>query len=193
MSQSDPASYYLSLLAGQTEHDPNDNIVRNAVQLRARDACEYCLMPTYGRYEIDHIVPKAQWASYLGGTLHIALHPARAGTVLNHVDNYAWACAFCNSKKRKQIDGPIDLAHPGRGRARLFDPRHDNWPEHFYYRDDFALIYGRSTIGMATMSALKLNEASSGLSDPLHTPLLNRIAAMRHGLYPPRWARRHRI
>jgi hypothetical protein len=193
MSRSDPASHYLGLLVGQAEHDPNDNIVRNAVQLRAKDACEYCLMPTYGRYEVDHIIPRARWTAYVDGSLPTALHPARVGRALNHVDNYAWACAFCNSKKHDHVDGPVDPARSGHGRARLFDPRHDKWPEHFYYRDDLVLIYGRSAIGMATVQALGLNEAPSGLSGPLHTPLSTRIAAMRHGLYPPWWARRHRI
>jgi len=189
VSAPDPANYYLGLLAGRVEHDADDPIVRNAIQLRARDVCEYCLMPTYGQYHIDHIVPKAHWDSYIVKRLAISPHPSRTGTVLDHIENYAWACAFCNNRKGDRIDGLIDPKHPARGRARLFDPRHDRWPEQFYYRDDFLLIYGRDGIGWTTVHALGLNEGPAGLSGSLNTPLATRIVAMRHGLYPPRWAR----
>ncbi len=69
MSASDPANYYLSLLVERVTHDADDAIVRNAVQLRARDVCEYCLMPTYGQYHVDHIIPKARWTAYTAKAL----------------------------------------------------------------------------------------------------------------------------
>lgn len=189
VSASDPASYYLGLLVGRVEHDAGDAIVRNAVQLRARDACEYCLMPTYGHYHIDHIIPKAHWDSYSAETLAISPHPSRIGTVLDHVDNYAWACAFCNSAKGDHVDGLVDPKRPRRGRMRLFDPRYDRWPEHFYFRDDLSLIYGRDAIGWATVHVLGFNEGPLGLSGSLNSALSTRILAMRYGLYPPPWAR----
>jgi len=39
-------------------HDPRDRLVRDVVRQRAADACEYCLMPTNGKFEVEHIVPK---------------------------------------------------------------------------------------------------------------------------------------
>ncbi len=189
MSASDPANYYLSLLVERVTHDADDAIVRNAVQLRARDVCEYCLMPTYGQYHVDHIIPKARWTAYTAKALPIAPHPLRTVSVLDHVDNYAWACAFCNGRKSNQVDRLIDPKRPRQGRARLFDPRYDAWPEHFHFRDDLSLIYGRDGIGWATIHALGFNEAPSGPASSLNSPLSTRIFAMRHGLYPPPWAR----
>src|SRR4051794_16765574 len=49
-------------------HDARDPIVRDVVRQRAADACEYCLMPTTGKFEIEHIIPKQRWNDYLAGT-----------------------------------------------------------------------------------------------------------------------------
>jgi hypothetical protein len=46
-------------------HDARDPIVRDVVRQRAADACEYCLMPTTGKFEIEHIIPKQRWNDYL--------------------------------------------------------------------------------------------------------------------------------
>jgi hypothetical protein len=43
----------------EEQNDPHDPLVRQVVRLRARDACEYCLHPTTGQFEIDHIIPIA--------------------------------------------------------------------------------------------------------------------------------------
>ncbi len=188
MSASDPVDYYLGLLSGRVWHDADDPIVRNAVQLRARDVCEYCLMPTYGQYHVDHIIPKARWTLYMAKKLPSAPHPSRNGEILDHIDNYAWACAFCNGRKANRVNGLIDAKRPRRGHARLFDPRYDEWLDHFYFRDDLSLIYGRDDIGWATAQALGFNEGPLGLSGPLNGALSARILAMRHGLYPPPWA-----
>jgi len=50
------------------QHDARDPIVRDVVRQRAADACEYCLMPTTGTFEIEHIIPKQRWNDYLTGT-----------------------------------------------------------------------------------------------------------------------------
>jgi hypothetical protein len=59
----------LERLARETLHDPFDAEVRMVVQMRARDACEYCLMPTRTRFEVDHVIPVSQWCAYLDGGL----------------------------------------------------------------------------------------------------------------------------
>jgi hypothetical protein len=42
-------------------HDARDPIVRDVVRQRAADAWEYRLMPTTGKFEIEHIIPKQRW------------------------------------------------------------------------------------------------------------------------------------
>jgi hypothetical protein len=51
----------LAALAGQSRHDPRERLVRLAAEVRARHACEYCLMPTGGQFQIDHIFPPMLW------------------------------------------------------------------------------------------------------------------------------------
>ena len=68
-------------------HDPTDDLVRLIVQSRARDACEYCLMPTRSLFHVDHIVPSARWAEYLEAERLIEQLVSDRGA--NHIDNFA--------------------------------------------------------------------------------------------------------
>lgn len=73
-------------------------MVRLAVRLRAGDSCEYCFLPTVGRFQIDHIIPPVHWAEYSAGRIRlVAPVPVRRGP--HHLDNYAWSCPFCNAAK----------------------------------------------------------------------------------------------
>ena len=82
---------------------------------RARDRCEYCLMPRFALplpFQIDHVIAQKH-----GGD-----------TVEN---NLALACAHCNRFKGPNIAG-LD---PESGQAiRLFHPRLDVWTEHFEFQ-----------------------------------------------------------
>jgi hypothetical protein len=87
-------------------------------------------------FPIDHVSPRSS-----GGT-----------TLL---DNLALACPRCNGHKWKHQDG-VD---PGSGEAcRLFNPRGDDWAEHFQWsRTDLGVLEGRTAIGRATVARLQMN------------------------------------
>jgi hypothetical protein len=168
----------LRQLAGRARHDPHDEIVRLAVRLRARDVCEYCLLPTTGPYHVDHIIAPALWSSYVAGQLSpVRSRPDRAGP--DHLDNFAWCCPFCNLAKGQRVS-----FRSGRRTSRLFDPRHDRWSEHFVLVHSYLFIVGMPGIGQATERALGFNDHRLG------GPLGTRHDAIFVGRYPPVWARR---
>lgn len=136
---------------GQARHSPQDALIRQIVRLRARDRCEYCLHPTMGQFQIDHILPSARWQ---------VQSATRRGP--NHLENYAWSCPFCNTAKGAQIAGRV-AGLP----TRLFDPRLDRWRDHFTSMHRFLFIAGITPIGVATEKALGFN--GGGIGGPLGT------------------------
>lgn len=167
----------LEELGRQERNDPHDEGVRLAVRLRARDACEYCLMPTAGQFHIDHIIPPSHWEHYEGG--HLPERPPetpRRGP--DHLNNYVWACPFCNVAKGQQVTGRV-----GRRTHRLFDPRSDRWDEHFVFLHNYLFIIGVSHIGRATESRLRLNDSR------LNRPLGTRHDVILTRRFPPSWVR----
>lgn len=110
--------------------------LRRLVRQRARDCCEYCLMPesmTLATHEIDHVIAEKH-----GG-------PTEAG-------NLALACALCNGFKGSDL-ASIDAASGAI--VLLFNPRRDRWTEHF--RLENGRIEPLTAIGRATASLLQLN------------------------------------
>jgi len=163
----------LAELAGRRRNSPRNARVREAVQLRARNACEYCLLPTNGQFEVDHIIPEALWRDYIADHLLLVRPiPGRRGH--NHVDNFAWACQFCNGHKSQKV-----AHYAGRRSARLFDPRQDVWPDHFVFMHQYLLIHGLTDIGRATVEVLGFNDSR------LEGPLGPRHDAVIFGSYPP--------
>jgi 5-methylcytosine-specific restriction endonuclease McrA len=154
-------------LTPRASHSHRDDLVRLATRLRARDACEYCLIPTLGTFHVDHIIPAALWPS--AGSTHGP----------EHLDNYAWSCANCNTAKGQQIARRV-----GRHTVRLFNPRRDQWPEHFAFFHHHLIIRGISPIGRATELALSLNDPRLG------GPLAQRHDFIVLGQFPPPWAAR---
>ena len=145
--------------------------------MRARDACEYCLLPTSGQFHVDHVIPPTVWQDYVAGSLpSVRPTPARRGP--HHLDNFAWCCPFCNTAKGHQVS-----RRSGRRLYRLFDPRHDRWPEHFAFVHGYLFIVGLAGIGRATEEALRFNDPR------LDGPLGTRHDAILVGRYPPAWAR----
>ncbi len=110
--------------------------LRRTVRQRARDCCEYCLIPesmTLATHEIDHVIAEKH-----GG-------PTDA-------DNLALACALCNGFKGSDL-ASID---PQNGAiVPLFNPRCDRWTEHF--RLDNGRIEPLTGSGRATVRLLQLN------------------------------------
>ena len=110
--------------------------LRKEVRERAKGCCEYCLLPeeqAFFPHEPDHII-----ATKHGGQ--------------STADNLALACFDCNRFKGSDI-ASID---PDSGElSRLFDPRTQEWAEHFSI--DGGLIEPRTASGRVTELVLKLN------------------------------------
>jgi len=166
----------LARVAARDRNDPHDAVVRQIVRLRARDACEYCLHPTAGQFEIDHVIPGGLWTGYVAGRLTAALRPVAGRRGPDHLDNVAWSCPFCNVGKRQRVTHRI-----GGEAARLFDPRHDTWAEHFRFMNNYLFIVGITPIGVATQRILSLNAGDIG------GPLGMRHDSVVAGRYPPPW------
>lgn len=110
--------------------------LRKAVRERAKECCEYCLLPeaqAFLPHEPDHIIA----AKHGGETTP---------------ENLALACFDCNRFKGSDI-ASIDPA--SRELTPLFNPRTQEWSEHFSIAG--GLIRPRTAIGRVTESVLKLN------------------------------------
>lgn len=169
----------VAILLQRHIHGQRNEDVRAVVRLRAGDACEYCLMPTNSRFHVDHIIPPSLWPAYTENRLPgVPLRTGRQGP--NHIDNYAWACPFCNEAKGEKVTGVV-----GDTRTRFFDPRHDHWPDHFVFLagNNYLYVVGASLEGRATETGLNFNVGGT------EGPLGPRHVAIGERRYPPRWAR----
>ncbi len=115
--------------------------LRDVVAERAGGCCEYCQsQAAYAAhpFEIDHIIPIS-----------------RGGSTIP--DNLALACRGCNLNKHDKIE-----AHdPVEGRnVPLYNPRHQQWRDHFNWNTDYTHIIGLTATGRATIDALQMNRQS---------------------------------
>ncbi len=118
---------------GTTNISPS---LRRLVHDRARGLCEYCLTPETAQftpYEVDHI---------------IALKHEGATTL----ENLAFCCARCNKHKGSDI---ASIDQRTGEIVSLFNPRRDNWAEHFQVDD--AQIVPLTAIAHVTVQLLQLN------------------------------------
>jgi hypothetical protein len=111
---------------------------RDFVRQRAGGHCEYCRIAQWhiptARFHIEHVLPRQ--------------HGGEASE-----DNLALACSHCNLHKGPNLAG-VD---PEAGRiARLFNPRRDDWEEHFTFVG--AEIFGVTPVGRATVQVLAMND-----------------------------------
>ena len=112
--------------------------LRRRVRERARERCEYCLIPetaTFAPHEFDHIVAE----KHGGQTTE---------------ENLALACVLCNKHKGSDLTS-ID---PETGAiVPLFHPRRDRWSDHFQ------LVRGQvlplTAVGRVTVRLLQLNHS----------------------------------
>lgn len=115
-----------------------DAATRILVRTRARDSCEYCLLPQDAcslKHHIEHIVPRQHGGSDDPG-------------------NLALACHRCNLRKGPNLTG-ID---PVTGEiVPLFDPRRNRWSDHFRLLSP--VIEGLSPMGRTTIKLLSMNDA----------------------------------
>jgi len=149
------------------------------VHLRARGACEYCLLPIVGAFNVDHIIPPGKWTDYVKGRLTgVPPQPGRRGP--DHLDNYACACPHCNNQKGEEV-ARRDVS----GLVRLFDPRYDHWPDYFVFEESrYLFVVGVPPEGRATQLQLGFNNGEpDGPLGPRHVAIVERR-------YPPPWARK---
>ena len=129
--------------------------LQQAVRSRARGLCEYChaQQEFYAeRFQIDHIVARQH-----GGE-----------TVL---DNLALCCLECNARKGPNLTG---IDPQSRQRADLFDPRQQDWNEHFAWHG--ATLIGLTPIGRATIALLAINRGPR---------VAVRLTLLEEGIFPP--------
>ncbi len=70
-------------------------------------------------------------------------------------DNLALACRNCNERRGNRQEG----RDPETGEfAPIFNPRSDNWADHFAWDLERVRIVGRTPTGQATVDLLDLND-----------------------------------
>ena len=115
-----------------------DGQLREFVARRALYRCEYCHSHerfSADSFSVDHILPRAR-----GGPTDAA--------------NLALACQGCNNHKftaTESRDPQTDEVAP------IFNPREDEWSDHFAWNADLDQIEGRTPTGRATVERLRLN------------------------------------
>ena len=112
--------------------------LRDRVAAQSKHRCGYCLSEeAFVGYsmEIDHLIPEV-----LGGS--------------SAEDNLWLACSACNDVKGCRIAGPDPISGDS---VRLFNPHRQTWSDHFVWSEEGDLILGLTSIGRATVQALKLN------------------------------------
>jgi hypothetical protein len=127
---------------------------RREVASRAGFRCEYCLMPEVellAGCEVDHIISRKH-------------HGVTSSA------NLALSCERCNRAKGTDVGSVVG---PEQKFIRLFNPRIDNWREHF--RLNQAVIEPRTEIGEVTVRLLRFNAPDR---------VLQRRALQQIGAYP---------
>lgn len=116
--------------------------ISDEIRARVRDAfgdrCSYCRSAQryfLGIMEIDHIIPKADGGS--DDELNLCL-----------------SCRLCNSYKGTQTS---KIEPETRKMIALFNPRRQNWSEHFDWSEDGIYVLGKTACGHITIDALQLN------------------------------------
>jgi hypothetical protein len=109
------------------------------IRERAQYRCEYCHYPeilSTAPLSVDHIQPRSP-----GGT--------------DEFENLALACRRCNERRYNFTQGPdpkTDLEAP------IFNPRTQNWSDHFLWSTDGLCIIGITPVGRVTCQRIDLND-----------------------------------
>jgi hypothetical protein len=140
-----------------------DAAMRQFIRERARGLCEYCHSPeriSANRFTCDHVLPRS-----LGG--------------LDELGNLALACRRCNERRYNFVGGfdPVTkTVQP------LFNPRTQNWSEHFAWTSNAVEILGISALGRATVSRLDLNDTRYPPDESIQSA---RALWRQVGIHPP--------
>lgn len=108
------------------------------VRQDAKNRCGYCLshqdfVPIV--LQVDHILPL-----HKGGT--------------DNEENLWLLCATCNRAKSDKV---LVFDKITQNEVPIFNPRTENWNEHFSWSEDGIEIVSKTAVGRATISALNLN------------------------------------
>jgi hypothetical protein len=109
------------------------------IRQRAKCRCEYCHYPellSSAPLSIDHIQPQS-----LGGN--------------DDLDNLALACRRCNERRYNFVTGVDEISGI---EVTLFNPRQQQWSDHFIWSADGLKILGTTPTGRATCDRLDLND-----------------------------------
>lgn len=113
--------------------------LREIVIQRAKNRCEYCLLPQFvkpAKFHIEHILPLKH-----GGKTDF--------------ENLALSCIACNLYKGSDV-GSFDFETDG-GLTGFFNPRKDVWSKHFLLNTD-AEIIALTAEARVTVKILQFND-----------------------------------
>ena len=131
--------------------------VQRLILSESKGFCEYCWSSSRfspSSFHFDHILPVSKDGQSI-------------------FDNIARSCAGCNGLKQDKIESFDPLT---RQSYRLYNPRKDNWSEHFEWSANGLIIEGITGIGRATVELLQVNRlGNTNLRELLKTV----------GLHPP--------
>ncbi len=136
---------------------------RQIIRQRASYQCEYCHSSerlSANRFTVDHIIPKS-----LGGS--------------DDLDNLALACRRCNERRYNYVAG---IDPETQAIIPLFNPRRQQWKEHFVWQEGGIVIQGITAVGRATCTRLDLNDERYPEQDSIRA---TRRLWIRTGLHPP--------
>lgn len=141
-----------------------NDITRQLVRQRAKYLCEYCHSSEKAsatRFTLDHIIPQS-----LGGS--------------DESDNLALACQRCNERR---YNFTVATDPQTQAIVPLFNPRQQQWSEHFIWTADALNILGQTPIGRATCDRLDLNDERYDEDDSIRTA---RRLWVQGGWHPPK-------
>lgn len=108
------------------------------IRCQAKNRCGYCLNPQElmpYKLEIEHIHPKG----LDGATIE---------------ENLWLAWRECNAHKARKIEAIDSLTDRT---VKIFNPRKQDWHEHFEFSQDQTEIIGKTACGRATVECLQMN------------------------------------
>lgn len=115
------------------------------VSARARHVCEYCHAPEAVfnlPFEVEHITPQSAGGESVS-------------------ENLALSCRSCNLYKSDFVSAVDPQTN---AEVRLFNPRLNNWQEHFAMNDETGEIEGLTATGRATIARLRINSQAQILA-----------------------------
>ena len=139
------------------------NAVKQMVRERAQYLCEYCHSSERlgaNRFTVEHVRPRS-----LGGS--------------DDLDNLALACRRCNERRYNFVAG---VDPETQAVVALFNPRQQQWVEHFVWIEEGIAIAGITPIGRATCIRLDLNDTRYPEDDSIRA---TRRLWVKTGLHPP--------